>query len=91
MDPNERIAEIADLPLKHLERRFAELSAAMTAAGDQAETFVNDAVTEDEKYAQLIIMVHSRGIATALEIAATEVGTARSVLEQALGELREEN
>jgi hypothetical protein len=36
-------------------------------------------------------MVHSRGIATALEIAATEVGTARSVLEQALGELREEN
>ncbi len=91
MEVNERMAQIADLPLRHLERRFSELSAAMTAAGDAQESFANAAITDEERLAQIVAMANSRGIAMGLELAATEVGTARGVLEQALREFGEEN
>ncbi len=86
----DRLASIVDSPLKHLERTFSELAAGMTGAGDTAAELADNAVG-DEKYAQIITMVHARGIATGLELAATEIGKARAVVQEAVDEMRAES
>jgi hypothetical protein len=82
----DHVAEIADKPLQHLERFFTELSAGMESAGEEAERRALGAFTDDEKFAQVILMAHSRGIATAMEIAAAEVAKARAAVKEVADE-----
>lgn len=87
-DHSDTVVEIAEIPLRHLERRFTELAAGTSASGDTAQDMAENAITTDEAFAQIIAMAYNRGIAMAMEIAAEEISKARDVLHQALEETK---
>ncbi len=84
----DRLGTIVDLPLGRLERTFSEMAAGMTSAADAAKKKAEEGDL-NEQFAQNIMMAHSAGIATGLELAATEIGKARAAVQEAVDEMKE--
>ncbi len=86
------LGTIVDSSLKHLERTFSEMAAGRTSSSDAAKKLAEDSELDlDEKLVQHVISAHSAGIATGLELAATEIGKARAVVQEAVDEMRAES